>query len=75
MVEKTFQRFPSMIPEIMDIITKVISKQRDLVRDMVESIIEAELNYLFTNDMHYKNSRSNILGVGPPPNQDPNPQN
>ena len=69
-VDKIFQRFPSMIPEIMEIITKVISKQRDHVRELVESIIDAELNYLFTNDLNYKNSRSNILGAGP--NQDPN---
>jgi len=49
-VEKIFQRFPSMIPEIMDIIVKCLSKERDRAREVVEAIIDSEQHYLFTND-------------------------
>ena len=41
-VEKIFQRFPTMIPEIMDIIVKVLSKERDRAREVVEAIIYSE---------------------------------
>lgn len=45
----------------MDIITKVLLKERDKARVMVEAIIDSELNYLFTNDMDYKNNKTSIL--------------
>lgn len=50
-----------MIPEIMDIITKSLSAERENTREIVESIIEAEQNYLFTNDLNYKENRSDIV--------------
>lgn len=59
-VDKIFQRFPTMIPEIMDIIVKVLSKERDHSRELVESLIDAEQHYLFTNDQGFKDSRSDI---------------
>ena len=65
-----------MIPEIMDIIIKVISKQRDHARDVVEAIIDSEQNYLFTNDLGYKDARTDIVSPNQPgqPN-DPQSQN
>jgi len=48
-VNKIFQRFPSMIPEIMDIIVKTLSREREKTREVVEAIIDAEA-FLFTND-------------------------
>ena len=60
-VEKIFQRFPTMIPEIMEIIIRVISKEREYARKIVESIIDSEQNYLFTNDQEYKDNRSEIV--------------
>mgnify|MGYP000866014511 FL=1 len=41
-VEKIFQRFPTMIPEIMEIIIRVISKEREYARKIVEAIIDSE---------------------------------
>jgi hypothetical protein len=41
-VDKIFQRFPTMIPEIMDIIIKALSKEREHAREVVESIIDSE---------------------------------
>ena len=52
-----------MIPEIMDIIIKVLSQERDVARELVENLIDAEMNYLFTNDQIYKESRSDIVSA------------
>ena len=60
-VDKIFQRFPQMIPEIMAIIIKVLSTERDQAREIVEAIIDSEQNYLFTNDKDYKENRQEIV--------------
>jgi len=60
-VEKIFQRFPSMIPEMMEIIIKVLSKERERTREVVEAILDSEQEYLFTNDRNYKENRSEII--------------
>jgi dynamin 1-like protein len=60
-VDKIFQRFPSMVPEIMDIIVKVLSAERDRAREVVEAIIDSEQNYLFTNDQDYRDNRTEIM--------------
>ena len=59
-VNKIFQRFPSMIPEMMDIIVKTLSKEREKTREIIEAIIDAE-GFLFTNDTGYKENRSDIV--------------
>ena len=41
-VDKTFTRFPSMIPEVMEIITNVLVEEREKTRSIVESIIDSE---------------------------------
>jgi len=60
-VEKIFQRFPALVPEIMEIIVRCISKERDHAREVVEAIIDSEQNYLFTNDLDYKENKSSIM--------------
>ena len=64
-VDKIFQRFPSMIPVIMEIIIAIFQKERDHARNIVESIIDAEISYFFTNDRDYKENRTDIV-----PNED-----
>ena len=60
-----------MRPEIMDIICQVLQEERDHARDIVEAIVDAEQNYLFTNDLDYKENRSSIVPTEDnlPPNQ------
>mmetsp|Transcript_10573 Transcript_10573/g.17739 ORF Transcript_10573/g.17739 Transcript_10573/m.17739 type:complete len:145 (+) Transcript_10573:437-871(+) len=60
-VDKIFQRFPTMIPEIMEIIVRILSKERDRAREVVEAIIDSEQNYLFTNDTDYRENRTDIV--------------
>lgn len=64
LVNKIFQRFPTMVPEMMDVITKSLTKDRERARELVESVIDAERNYLFTNDKEYKESRQGIVRPG-----------
>jgi len=45
----------------MDIIVQVLSGERDHAREIVEAIIDSEQNYLFTNDLDYKENRSSIV--------------
>ena len=41
-VERIFKRFPTMIPEVMDIITRALSHEKDKTQTIVESILEFE---------------------------------
>lgn len=46
---------------MMDVIIKCISKERDHAREIIEAIIDSEQNYLFTNDLDYKENKSTII--------------
>jgi len=50
-----------LIPEIMEIIVKCLSDERDKAREVVEAIIDSEQNYLFTNDLDYKDNKTSIM--------------
>ena len=60
-VERIFSRFPSLIPEVMDIIVTVLQEEREKTRGLIESIIDAEQNYHFTNDSDYLSQRTDIV--------------
>ena len=60
-VDRIFSRFPTMIPEVMDIIVTVLQDEREKTRALVESIIDSEQNYLFTNDSDYLTNRTDIV--------------
>ena len=45
----------------MDIIIKVLNREREAARTVIESVIDSEQNYLFTNDLDYKENRSDIV--------------
>ncbi len=60
-VDKIFVRFPSLIPEVMDIIITVLQEEREKTRAILESLIDAEQNYHFTNDSEYLTQRTDIV--------------
>jgi vacuolar protein sorting-associated protein 1 len=60
-VDRIFSRFPSLIPEVMDIIITVLQDEREKTRVLVEQLIDAEQNYLFTNDSDYLTNRTDIV--------------
>lgn len=61
-IDRIFQRFPQLKPEIIDIVTQVLVAEREHTRVLVENIIEAEQNCIFTNDIDFKENRT---GAGP----------
>lgn len=71
-IERIFMRFPTIRPIIMDMIIKVLSEERDHAREIVEAIIDSEQNYLFTNDLDYKENRSSIVPPDDQPQYDQN---
>ena len=56
-IDRIFLRFPSLRPVVMDIIVQILQELRDHAKDLIESIIDAELNYHFTNDLNFKESK------------------
>jgi len=58
-IDKIFMRFPTLKPDIMEIISSVLIEERDHAKYVVDSIIEAEQNYIFTNDLQFKEGKSN----------------
>jgi hypothetical protein len=65
-------RFPSLRPVIMEIIVNILQELRDHTRTLVESIIDSELNYHFTNDLDFKESRNKDDPVQSAPQFDQN---
>jgi hypothetical protein len=51
-------RFPTLKPEIIDIVNSIIQEERDHCREIVAAIVEAEENYIFTNDTEFKENKS-----------------
>jgi GTPase SAR1 family protein len=67
--QKVFSRFPGVVGDIMEIVSKVLLKQKDKASHVVESIIESEEGYLFTNDKEYMEKCTDIV---PADDSDPN---
>jgi hypothetical protein len=57
-IDKLFLRFPSLKPEIVDIVNGILQEERDHCREIVASIVEAEENYIFTNDQEFKENKT-----------------
>jgi len=52
-LEKSFQRFPRIIDDVNDFVTKFLNEERDKAKYIVDSIVDMEISYLFTNDYEY----------------------
>lgn len=42
LIEKLFARFPSLVEEISETVSKVLNEEREKTKEVVENIIEAE---------------------------------
>jgi len=60
-LEKTFLRFPAVIPEIMFFIQQILTEAKDKTKYIVESLIDCEINYMFTNDSEYNGKRADVI--------------
>lgn len=60
-------RFPGIIPDLMEIVSRVLQHEKDRTNEVVEGIIDSEEGYLFTNDQEYLRERTDIV----PPQEKP----
>lgn len=59
--QKVFSRFPGVVNEIMEIVSRCLMEQKDKAGRVVEAIIESEEGYLFTNDREYMEKCTDIV--------------
>ena len=52
-LDVTFQRFPKVIDDMNDFVTKFLNDEKDKAKYIVDSIVDMEISYLFTNDNDY----------------------
>lgn len=73
--QKVFSRFPAVVNDIMEIVSRCLMTQKEKANKVVEAIIESEQGYLFTNDKEYMEKCTDIIpteevsgeGNQPPP--------
>ena len=58
---RIFSRFPGLVGEILEIVSKVLNEERESTKEILEDIIDSEQGYLFTNDYDYLTNRSEIV--------------
>ena len=61
LAQKVFSRFPSMIGEILEVVSRCLQEERDKTKEILEFIIDSEEGYLFTNDYDYLLNRTDIV--------------
>ena len=64
LAEKVFARFPILIGEIKDIVSKCLQEDRDFTKEIIENVMDSEEGYLFTNDYEYLLKRTDIVPEG-----------
>jgi hypothetical protein len=60
-IERILYRFPPLIGEVSDVVTRVLLQEKEACRSVVERVIDAEESYIFTNDLEYLATRSDIV--------------
>lgn len=61
LASKVFARFPTLIGEILEVVSHVLQEERDKTKEILEAIIDSEEGYLFTNDYDYLMNRTDIV--------------
>jgi hypothetical protein len=65
-LDVTFQRFPKIIDDMNEFVTKFLHSEKDKAKYIVDSIVDMEISYLFTNDNDYLINYTTFI----PKNQD-----
>jgi len=70
--QKVFSRFPAVVSDIMEIVSRCLLQQKEKTGKVVEAIIESEQGYLFTNDKEYMEKCTDIVPAEEPVNKEAN---
>ena len=71
-LERTFSRFPRVIDDISEMVSKFLNEEKDKAKYMVDCIIDMEINYLFTNDYDYMTNYTTFIPKNQEQNQETN---
>ena len=71
-LERTFSRFPRVIDDISEMVSKFLNEEKDKAKYMVDCIIDMEINYLFTNDYDYMTNYTTFIPKNQEQNQEAN---
>ena len=63
-LERILYRFPPLIGEMSEVVTRVLMAEKEECRSIVERMVDAEESYVFTNDLEYLTTRSDIVPKG-----------
>lgn len=61
--QKVFSRFPGVVNDIMEIVSRCLMERKEKANKVVQAIIESEEGYLFTNDKEYMEKCTDIVPV------------
>ena len=71
-LERTFSRFPRVIDDISEMVSKFLNEEKDKAKYKVDCIIDMEINYLFTNDYDYMTNYTTFIPKNQEQNQEAN---
>ena len=60
-IERILYRFPPLIGDVSDVVTRVLLQEKENCRSIVDRVVDAEESYIFTNDLEYLQNRSDIV--------------
>jgi dynamin 1-like protein len=61
LAHKVFARFPALIGEILEVVSRCLQEEREKTKEILECLIDSEEGYLFTNDYDYLLNRTDIV--------------
>ena len=61
LASKVFARFPTLIGEILEVVSRCLQDERDNTKEILDCIVDSEEGYLFTNDYEYLLKRTDIV--------------
>jgi hypothetical protein len=68
--QKVFYRFPSVVNEMMELVSKCLMDVKNKAGRVVDAIIDSEEGYLFTNDREYMEKCTDIVPANDGDSQD-----
>jgi len=71
LIDKIFARFPTIIDDINDIVSRALKEEKEITRELIENVIDSERTYIFTNDIDYMTQRTSFIPTSKDGKTDP----